>query len=80
MRRILHDLKILILTNLWIVPVIAGLVGALFYFAAPPPSTTSAATSTSGWITARLATSSPSRLGSPGINRDRGQRRRYNRR
>jgi TRAP-type uncharacterized transport system substrate-binding protein len=37
MRRILHDLKILILTNLWIVPVIAGLVGALFYFAAPPP-------------------------------------------
>jgi TRAP-type uncharacterized transport system substrate-binding protein len=37
MRRILNDLKILILTNLWIVPVIAGLVGALFYFAAPPP-------------------------------------------
>jgi TRAP-type uncharacterized transport system substrate-binding protein len=37
MRRILHDLKILILTNLWLVPVIAGLVGALFYFAAPPP-------------------------------------------
>ncbi len=37
MRRILHDLKILILTNLWIVPVLAGLVGALFYFAAPPP-------------------------------------------
>jgi uncharacterized protein len=37
MRRILHDLKILILTNLWLVPVIAGLVGALFYFVAPPP-------------------------------------------
>lgn len=37
MRRILRDLKILILTNLWIVPVLAGLVGALFYFAAPPP-------------------------------------------
>ncbi|MCU1719488.1 TAXI family TRAP transporter solute-binding subunit [Pseudomonas sp. 5P_3.1_Bac2] len=37
MRRILHDLKILILTNLWIVPVLAGLVGALFYFVAPPP-------------------------------------------
>ncbi len=37
MRRIFHDLKILILTNLWIVPVLAGLVGALFYFAAPPP-------------------------------------------
>ncbi|MGB4073417.1 TAXI family TRAP transporter solute-binding subunit [Pseudomonas sp.] len=37
MRRILRDLKILIFTNLWIVPVLAGLVGALFYFAAPPP-------------------------------------------
>jgi len=37
MRRILRDLKILILTNLWLVPVIAGLVGALFYFVAPPP-------------------------------------------
>lgn len=37
MRRILNDLKIIILTNLWIIPVLAGLVGALFYFAAPPP-------------------------------------------
>ena len=37
MRRILRDLKILILTNLWLVPVLAGLVGARFYFAAPPP-------------------------------------------
>lgn len=37
MRRILNDLKILILTNLWLVPVLAGLVAALFYFAAPPP-------------------------------------------
>ena len=37
MRRILRDLKILILANLWIVPVLAGLVGALFYFVAPPP-------------------------------------------
>jgi len=37
MRRVFHDLKILILTNLWLVPVLAGLVGALFYFAAPPP-------------------------------------------
>ena len=37
MRRLLRDLKILILTNLWIVPVLAALVGALFYFAAPPP-------------------------------------------
>jgi TRAP transporter TAXI family solute receptor len=36
MRRILNDLKILILANLWIVPVLAGLVGALFYFVAPP--------------------------------------------
>ncbi|MDX1296848.1 MAG: TAXI family TRAP transporter solute-binding subunit [Pseudomonas sp.] len=49
MRRILHDLKILILTNLWIVPVLAGLVGALFYFAAPPPP-----------MHARLATGSES--------------------
>ena len=37
MRRILRDLKILILANLWLVPVVAGLVGALFYFVAPPP-------------------------------------------
>ncbi|WXL24846.1 TAXI family TRAP transporter solute-binding subunit [Ectopseudomonas mendocina] len=37
MRRILNDLKILILANLWIVPVLAGLIGALFYFVAPPP-------------------------------------------
>ena len=29
MRRILNDLKIMILANLWIVPVLAGLVGAL---------------------------------------------------
>jgi TRAP-type uncharacterized transport system substrate-binding protein len=37
MRRILRDLKIMLLTNLWIVPVVAALVGALFYFVAPPP-------------------------------------------
>ena len=37
MRRILRDLKILILANLWLVPVLAGRVGALFYFVAPPP-------------------------------------------
>lgn len=37
MRRILRDLKILILANLWLVPVLAALVGALFYFVAPPP-------------------------------------------
>ncbi|MEK1907331.1 MAG: TAXI family TRAP transporter solute-binding subunit [Pseudomonas sp.] len=37
MRRILRDLKIMLLTNLWIVPVLAALVGALFYFVAPPP-------------------------------------------
>ncbi len=37
MRRILRDLKIMLLANLWIVPVLAGLVGALFYFVAPPP-------------------------------------------
>jgi uncharacterized protein len=37
MRRVLKDLKIILLANLWIVPVVAGLVGALFYFVAPPP-------------------------------------------
>ncbi|UTW09015.1 TAXI family TRAP transporter solute-binding subunit [Pseudomonas benzenivorans] len=37
MRRVLKDLKIVLLANLWIVPVVAGLVGALFYFVAPPP-------------------------------------------
>lgn len=37
MRRILNDLKIMLLANLWIVPVLAGLVTALFYFVAPPP-------------------------------------------
>ena len=29
MRRVLNDLKIMILANLWIVPVVAGLVWAL---------------------------------------------------
>ncbi|MDG9925526.1 MULTISPECIES: TAXI family TRAP transporter solute-binding subunit [unclassified Pseudomonas] len=48
MRRILRDLKILILANLWIVPVLAGLVGALFYFVAPPPP-----------MHARMATGAP---------------------
>ena len=37
MPRVLHDLKIMLLANLWIVPVLAALVGALFYFVAPPP-------------------------------------------
>ncbi|MCY1356091.1 TRAP transporter solute receptor, TAXI family [compost metagenome] len=37
MRRLLRDLKIMLLANLWIVPVLALLVGALFYFVAPPP-------------------------------------------
>ncbi|WP_437883642.1 TAXI family TRAP transporter solute-binding subunit [Pseudomonas sp. LRF_L74] len=37
MRRLLRDLKIMLLTNLWLIPVIAALVGALFYFVAPPP-------------------------------------------
>jgi cytochrome c-type biogenesis protein CcmH/NrfF len=35
MRRILRDLKIILLTNLWLAPVLAGLLGAVFYFAAP---------------------------------------------
>ena len=31
MRRILNDLKIMLLANLWLVPVLAALVGAVFY-------------------------------------------------
>jgi TRAP transporter TAXI family solute receptor len=37
MRRVFHDLKIMIMANLWIVPVVAGLIWALFQFVAPPP-------------------------------------------
>ncbi|WP_372875512.1 TAXI family TRAP transporter solute-binding subunit [Pseudomonas sp.] len=37
MPRVLTDLKIMLLANLWIVPVVAALVGAVFYFVAPPP-------------------------------------------
>ncbi|MBP8263607.1 MAG: ABC transporter substrate-binding protein, partial [Pseudomonas sp.] len=37
MRRILNDLKIMLLANLWLVPVLAALVGAVFYLVAPPP-------------------------------------------
>lgn len=37
MPRLLKDLKIMLLANLWTVPVLAALVGALFYFVAPPP-------------------------------------------
>lgn len=37
MHRVLTDLKIMLLANLWIVPVVAALVGAVFYFVAPPP-------------------------------------------
>ena len=37
MRRVLNDLKIMLLANLWIVPVVAALVWALFQFVAPPP-------------------------------------------
>jgi uncharacterized protein len=40
MPRVLNDLKIMLLANLWIVPVVAGLVGAVFYFVAPPPPMT----------------------------------------
>ncbi|MFT5781968.1 MAG: TRAP-type uncharacterized transport system substrate-binding protein [Pseudomonas sp.] len=38
MRRTLLDLKIMILANLWLMPVLAGLLGAVFYLVAPPPS------------------------------------------
>jgi len=37
MPRVLNDLKIMLLANLWVVPVVAGLIGAVFYFVAPPP-------------------------------------------
>ena len=37
MRRILLDMKIMLLANLWLVPVLAGLTGAVFYLVAPPP-------------------------------------------
>ena len=49
MQRIFRDLKIMILANLWLIPVMAALVGALFYFVAPPPP-----------MHVRLATGSPS--------------------
>ena len=49
MRRVLNDLKIMILANLWIVPVVAGLIWALFQFVAPPPPmSASIATGTAG--------------------------------
>ena len=37
MPRLLNDLKILIFTNAWLLPVPGGLVGAVFLFVAPPP-------------------------------------------
>ncbi|MBT8768179.1 TAXI family TRAP transporter solute-binding subunit [Metapseudomonas boanensis] len=49
MQRIFRDIKIMLLANLWLIPVLAALVGALFYFVAPPPP-----------MHARLATGSPS--------------------
>lgn len=37
MRRLFQDLSIMLRANLWLVPVCAALVTALFYFVAPPP-------------------------------------------
>ncbi|SDT93255.1 TRAP-type uncharacterized transport system, substrate-binding protein [Pseudomonas pohangensis] len=37
MPRLLNDLKIIIFTNAWILPVLGGLIGAVFLFVAPPP-------------------------------------------
>lgn len=37
MGRILNDLKIMLLANLWVVPVLGALLWGLFYFVAPPP-------------------------------------------
>ncbi|MBU1330841.1 MAG: C4-dicarboxylate ABC transporter substrate-binding protein [Gammaproteobacteria bacterium] len=49
MPRVLNDLKIMLLANLWIVPVVAALVWALFHFVAPPPPmSASLATGTQG--------------------------------
>ncbi|WP_044872019.1 TAXI family TRAP transporter solute-binding subunit [Pseudomonas sp. LFM046] len=48
MQRIFRDIKIMLLANLWLIPVMAALVGALFYFVAPPPP-----------MHARLATGNP---------------------
>ncbi|OWJ94025.1 C4-dicarboxylate ABC transporter substrate-binding protein [Pseudomonas sp. A46] len=48
MQRLLRDFKIMLLANLWLIPVLAVLVGALFYFVAPPPP-----------MHARLATGGP---------------------
>ena len=48
MPRLLNDLKIMLLTNAWIIPVLGALVGAVFLFVAPPPP-----------MTATLATGQP---------------------
>ena len=37
MRRLFQDLSIMLRANLWLVPVLAALGTALFYFVAPPP-------------------------------------------
>lgn len=37
MPRFLQDLWIMLRANLWLVPILGGLVAALFYFVAPPP-------------------------------------------
>ncbi len=37
MNRILQDISIMIRANMWLVPVLAALVAALFYLVAPPP-------------------------------------------
>src|SRR5690554_5409588 len=37
MSRIVKDLSIFIRANLWLVPVVSLLLGAVFYYAAPPP-------------------------------------------
>jgi len=37
MRRLLQDLTIMLRANLWLLPVLAGLVGAVFLLVAPPP-------------------------------------------
>ena len=57
MRRILNDLNIMLLANLWLVPVLAALVGAVFYLVAPPPPMIHSARAPSRAASADLASS-----------------------
>lgn len=69
MRRVLNDLKIMILANLWIVPVVAGLVWALFQFVPPPPTmSASMATGSQGGAYQQFAEQLKEELAKEGFN------------